>query len=186
MSDPYSKREIIEHLKHIESDLAITVDAIAQEQFYVRNGDEWSASDYLKHLLLSVKPFAKGMNFPPTQIKKLFGEAERPSMTYTELVAVYQGRLDDGVRAEDYEGVTPFTFRIPEGTSNVREYLVEAWHETHQKLYAGLEQWSEEDLDTHQMVHPAIGAITVREMLFFTIHHNRLHANDIRIAGALA
>jgi len=47
-----------------------------------------------------------------------------------------------------------------------------------------LVHWSETDLDTHQFQHAALGMITVREVLFFTIFHNTLHWNDIRAASA--
>jgi len=35
--------------------------------------------------------------------------------------------------------------------------------------------WSEADLDRYLLPHPLLGKLTVREMLFFTIHHAQHH-----------
>jgi uncharacterized damage-inducible protein DinB len=40
-----------------------------------------------------------------------------------------------------------------------------------------IDAWEEDQLDEAQLPHPIIGKITVREMLFFTIHHNLRHAS---------
>lgn len=185
MSDPQSKAEIVEQLRQVQDSISEIIQRMPAEQFYQGTPASWSPCNYLKHLLLSVKPFAKGMNYPPEQIKRMFGESPRPSMTYAELVAKYQARLDDGIRAEDYDAIMPTTFRIPEGTTDVQTYLITTWDEANERLITGLAQWSETDLDTHQLLHPAIGPVTIREMLFFTLYHNRTHGNDIRSAGAV-
>jgi DinB family protein len=182
VSDPQSKAEIVEQLQQVRRGLSETVEQMPAEQFYRGTAEAWSACDYLQHLLLSNKPFAKGLTLPCAEIKKLFGEPSRPSMSYAGLVAKYHGRLDDGIRAEDYQPVTPVSFRMPEEITDVQAYLLKSWTETHEKMYGGLAHWSESDLDTNQLMHPAMGLITVREMLFFTIYHNTLHWNDIQAA----
>jgi hypothetical protein len=106
-------------------------------------------------------------------------------MPYSNLVAAYQARLDQGIRAEDYDGVMPTTFRLPEGVDNLQAYLVGLWNEAHERLFAGLAAWSEADLDEVAILHPAMGTISVREMLYFTIFHNNLHWGDIRVASGL-
>jgi hypothetical protein len=62
---------------------------------------------------------------------------------------------------------------------------VQSWNETNQRLIAAAQQWSEAELDSLQLPHPAIGMITLREMLLFTIFHNTLHWHDIQHAGGL-
>ena len=37
-------------------------------------------------------------------------------------------------------------------------------------------RWSEKKLDRYQAPHPALGKLTIREMLYFTIFHNVHHA----------
>ncbi len=182
MTQPHSKAEILQHLQTIRDGVSDTLSALSLEQMNAGTAESWSAANYLKHLILSIKPFAKAMKFPPAQLEKLFGLAERPSGSYAELGAKYQARLADGIRAEDYAPVTPFEYRYPEGMTDEKAYLLETWQESNNRLLTILEQWSEEDLDRHQIPHPAVGLITVREMFFFTIYHNTLHWRDMQQA----
>ena len=49
---------------------------------FIRGTDtQWSPADYLKHLILSVKPFASALKLPHDQLDDLFGKATRSSMT---------------------------------------------------------------------------------------------------------
>jgi hypothetical protein len=48
------------------------------------------------------------------------------------------------------------------------------------ELAAALLRWPERALDTTRMPHPLLGAITVREMMFFTLYHNRHHVDGVR------
>jgi DinB superfamily len=184
MSDPHSQAELIEQLEILQHDLAGKMRGYSEAQFFNLTTDSWSAADYLKHLLLSIKPVAKGLGLPQGRILSMFGPAERPSMSYTEIVDRYRARLAAGIRAEDYEKVVPVSYRVPEGVTDLHSYLVEQWDDAHQKLISAIHQWSEADLDSHQLPHPALGSVTVRELILFTLHHNRLHAGDIeRVAG---
>ncbi len=183
MSDPQTKADIIEHLRAVQHDLTATVQSIPAADFERGTAEAWSPANYLKHLLLSVKPFAKAITFPPDALKRRFGTAPYPSQTYAELVARYQVRLAEGIRAEDYDTVMPTTFRIPDDTPDVQVYLLDLWNEAHNRMIDGLGRWSESDLDTIAILHPALGTITTREMFFFIIYHNMLHWNDIRAAS---
>jgi hypothetical protein len=179
------KPSIIEELRQTQVELSDTLQALSQEQFEASEGDSWSASGYLKHLILSNKPFVKGLNLPKEKLGAMFGESSNGSRSYDDLYSVYKGRLSEGIRAENFEKVTPDFYRLPEGITEEKSYFVETWNETHERLYDALESWEESDLDRYQLPHPAIGNITVREMLYFTIFHNRLHLNDIREASGV-
>ncbi len=184
MSDPQTKPEIIERLREIQHGLSATVHPLSPAHFDRGTADAWSPANYLKHLLLAIKPFAKAITFPPDALRRRFGTADRPSLTYADLVARYQARLSEGIRAEDYDSVMPTTFRIPDDTPDVQSYLLDLWNEAHDRMIGGLGQWSETDLDAGAILHPALATITMREMLFFTVYHNALHWNDIRLAAA--
>jgi hypothetical protein len=114
----------------------------------------------------------------------MFGQPDHPSMPYAELVAQYHRALARGIRAEDYPQVTPVAYRMPEGVTDEKQYLRDTWDDANQRLVAALANWDDANLDTHQLPHPAMGLITVREMLFFTVYHNTLHGNDMQQAGS--
>jgi len=184
MSDPQSQNEIIEQIASIQEGISRDIGCMSDTQFNDGSIEAWSAADYLKHLLLSVKPVAKGMGFPADVLKQQFDCSNRASRPYADVVSAYQKRLDEGVRAEDYDKVVPIFYRFPEGTTDERAYLLHSWDDSNQRLISAVQQRSEAELDSLQMPHPAIGMITLREMLFFTIFHNTLHWHDIQHAGA--
>jgi hypothetical protein len=47
--------------------------------------------------------------------------------------------------------------------------------ETAAALHAALGRWGERSLDRLRLPHPALGTLTVREMLLFTLYHNLHH-----------
>jgi hypothetical protein len=180
LSEPRTKDAILANLGLLQETVARMVSGFPTQQFFTKTGDAWSAADYFKHMLLSLKPFVKGVERTPEKLKAMFGEASQPSRSYHEVNAAYMKRLAEGIRAEDYEAVTPATFRLPEGTSDEKSTLVEVWNDAHTRLFRVIDAWTEADLDTVQIPHPALGMVTVREMLYFTLLHNTLHSRDIQ------
>lgn len=185
MTSPQTKDDLLQELDHVRQGLIDTVQPMNPDQFSKSIQGGWSASEYLKHLLLSIKPLARALALPADQLSTTFGQAESPSRSYEEIVAMYKQRIDEGIRAEDYQVITPVAYRLPEDITPDKEqgYLLESWQETHQRMLKTIGNWSEAELDTYQLPHPAIGMITLREMLFFTLYHNTLHWEDIQ--GAL-
>ncbi|MDX2078537.1 MAG: DinB family protein [bacterium] len=178
-TNTYSKAQIIDELKAIHQSIRKNLINLSDDQLFTGSETDWSPADYLKHLIITNKPFAKGLLTPRDQMEAMFGKSENGSMSYDKLVAIYQKMIDEGLRAEFAPSVTPVNYRMPEGITDVRAYLIETWDDANARVVSALENWSEDDLDVYRLAHPAIGAITVREMLYFTIHHNRLHGNDI-------
>lgn len=180
--DTYSKDQIIADLQVEQQAIHDTVTNMPEDKLFTGTDTEWSPEGYLKHLIISVKAFAKALLLPRDQIEAMFGKADG-SKTFDELVADYEKLLTEGLQAENVSNITPVNYRMPEGIEDEKTYLIETWNEGNNRLYANLETWSEEDLDSYCIPHPALGMITVREMLFFTIHHNRGHAEDIKRGG---
>lgn len=179
----HTKAEIIAQLGETAATVKADLAAMTPEQFEHSIPPEWSASGYLKHLLLSIKPLVRGLKVPPLALAGMFGKADRQSMSYAQLVETYQQRLNEGVRAEDFSDVTPQAFRIPAEVTDEKAYLCGLWDKANADLIEALDTWDEQQLDEYVLPHPAIGSITVREMLFFTVYHNHLHGQDIRRVG---
>lgn len=184
MTELYAKSDIAARLKAVQTSLNDTVTAMTPEQFERVTGEEWSAADYLKHLILSVKPFARVISMPLDKLHDMFGTADRDSMTYEALVALYHQRLNEGMRAEKVPSVTPVEYRLPPDMTELKSTLLIAWNEGNDRLIAALDKMDEEALDRYQLPHPAVGLITLREMLYFTVYHNKLHCDDIQRVGA--
>lgn len=179
MHDPQTKADLVAQLAQVQQQISSSVAQMTPEQFNAGTAEEWSAAGYLKHLILSVKPLAKALQLPPERLREMFGTPDHPSRSYAEFTALYNQRLADGVRAEDMDRVVPTFYRFPEGVTDEKAYLLETWDESNRRLLDAVAQWDEGALDSYQLPHPALGMVTLREMLFFTVHHNMMHSRDI-------
>ncbi len=179
MTDIHSKHDILTSLHTLHQASINTITQLADDDLFRASETRWSSAGYVKHLIMSMKPFAKGLLLPREQLGQMFSTTDQGSMSYAELVDNYQAKMATGFGAED-AGIVPVNYRMPEDVTDVKAYLIETWNEANQRLFNALENWTEADLDIYQVPHPAIGNITIREMLFFTIYHNELHHEDIK------
>lgn len=180
MTEIQTKQDIMAQLAQVQQGMTDTLQSMTPAQFETAPAEGWSPAGYLKHVILSFKPIAKGIGLGKEKILAMFGEPDHASQPYNEVMARYQKRLSEGVRAEDAPTVLPESYRFPEGVADQKAYLTETWNEANQRLLTALEGWAENDLDQCQMPHPAVGYITVREMLYFALYHNTLHWKDIQ------
>lgn len=103
----HDKPSIIHALGEVSREVSADLAAMTAEQFERSAPPEWSASGYLKHLLLSLKPFVRGLGVPKLVMAGMFGTSKQPPLTYQALTETYQRRISEGVRAEDFSDVTP-------------------------------------------------------------------------------
>ena len=144
------------------------IEPLSKEQFEATPNGKWSAGQNLDHLIRAIKPLQLAYRLPKFALSILFGKTNRRSRTYDELVTKYKIKLTAGGKASG-----PF---IPPVISfEKKETLIRKYKEQKQKLIAKVEKQDEKDLDTYILPHPLLGKVTLREMLFFTIHHNEHH-----------
>ena len=139
-----------------------------KEQFESTPNGKWSAGQNLDHLIRAIKPLQLAYRLPKLALLILFGKTNRPSRTYDELVTKYKTKLAAGGKASG-----PF---IPPviGFEN-KDELIRKYAMHKQKLITKIEKQSEQDLDSYILPHPLLAKVTLREMLYFTIHHNEHH-----------
>ena len=139
-----------------------------KEQFEATPGGKWSAGQNLDHLIRSIKPLQPAYGLPKFVLRIMFGKTNRPSKTYDDLVTKYKTKLAAGGRASG-----PF---IPPFIGfEKKDELIKKYNEQKQKLILKIEKQPEKDLDAYILPHPLLGKVTLREMLYFTIHHNEHH-----------
>ena len=139
-----------------------------KDQFETTPNGKWSAGQNLDHLIRSIKPLQLAYGLPKFALLVLFGKTNRPSRTYDELVTKYKTRLAAGGRASG-------PFIPPLIRFEQKNELIQKYKQQKQKLIAKVEKQSEKDLDNYILPHPLLGKVTLREMLYFTIHHNEHH-----------
>jgi len=131
----------------------------------------WTAGQHTHHLTLSVKPLGMAFGLPGWVLRMLFGKPKAPSRTYEAVVAEYTLHLARGAKAAEAY--------IPPAAAPPRDVLLLHFEIQHQRLIAKLGKWSDPALDNHQLPHPILGKITMREMLYFTHYHILHHSNRI-------
>ena len=169
----HNKHKLAEALQEKINAFNNYVAAMNKEQFETMPGGKWSSGQNLDHLIRSIRPLQLAYSLPKFILKILFGKANRPSKTYDELILKYKTKLAAGGRASG-----PF---IPPVISfDQKDLLIKKYDQHKQKLISKIETQKEDDLDKYILPHPLLGKLTLREMLFFTIHHNEHHLDLLK------
>ena len=164
----HDKPEIISALNENVDAFNNFIAPLTKEQFEATPGGKWSAGQNLDHLIRAIKPLQPAYGLPKFVLRIMFGKTNRPSKTYDDLVTKYKTKLAAGGRASG-----PF---IPPFISfEKKDELIKKYNEQKQKLIIKIEKQTEKDLDVYILPHPLLGKVTLREMLYFTIHHNEHH-----------
>jgi hypothetical protein len=164
----YSKSEIAAALEEKVNAFNNFVAPMDKEKFETTPGGKWSVGQNLDHLIRAIRPLQLAYSLPKFILKMMFGKANRPSKSYEELVQKYKTKLAEGGRASG-------PFIPPVIVFEQKDSLIKKYDQQKLKLISKIEKQSEEDLDKYILPHPLLGKLTLREMLFFTIHHNEHH-----------
>ncbi len=170
-----TKIEIISALKDSHQRAQTWFSAIPAKDFFHREGEVWSASDNVDHLIKSIKPVAKAMGLPKLALQTMFAKPEKDSRTYDVICAIYRDEIARGGKAG---GSFLPNQEAPENPEERKTELLSRLSEAIAKLVSTFEKWEEDALDEAQLPHPLIGKLTLREMLYFTIYHNLRHASQ--------
>jgi hypothetical protein len=149
------------------------VKQLSKEQFNFAPPDKWNAGQQLDHLIRSIKPLNLAYALPVTLLKLRFGITNRPSKTYHGLVDKYESKLALGGRASGRFIPTLVAYES-------KDKLCVKYQNEKEKLNKKISRIDEEVLDKYILPHPLLGMLTLREMLYFTIHHNHHHLNLMR------
>ncbi len=144
------------------------ISLLNKKQFELSPDGKWSAGQNLDHLIRSIKPLQMAYALPKFTLAILFGKSNRPSGTYDELMIKYKAKLEAGGKAGR-------AFVPPVIGFEKKDVLIKKYDVQKQKLVAKIKKQSEADLDKYVLPHPLLGKVTLREMLYFTIHHNEHH-----------
>jgi hypothetical protein len=145
--------------------------AFDETTFFARIGASWSPAETVRHLGKATRAVAKALRMPRIALRFMFGKARRPSMTYDELVSHYRVLLAEGGQAGRF---------APSARASSREAIMSSFIEANRDLRKEIARWPEKKLDALLLPHPLLGKLTVREMLLFTLYHQRHHIDVVR------
>ncbi len=169
------KNALLESLADANRRVAEWFSALPADEFFSRHADVWSPSDNLDHLIKAVKPVTLALKMPAFSLHTMFGKPEEPSRSYEEICERYRNEIAKGAQASGR--YLPKQESPSEKADEGKSQLIETWKKAGRELVFAAQAWDEADLDKYQLPHPILGALTVREMLFFTIYHNLRHAS---------
>jgi len=176
--DPFAKDKLSASLREAGREVEDYFASISLDIFFKRCLDKWSPAENLLHLIKSVSPVAKAMKMPKWILRILFGRPKAASRQYDQIKEIYQRALADGLKAP--ERFVPLIEEIQINPEQFKNGLVEKWKEKAGEIAGALQGWNEEELDQYVLPHPALGKLTIREILLFTLHHNQHHINNVQ------
>ena len=169
------KTAIISRLETVFAELTQFLENMSDEQFSTPTTEgKWSPGQHAMHLLLSTTPITRAMQLPPSALAERFGtRGSHQERDEAHLVKDYLAVLSTGVKAPPKfspEAVT--AAQKPELVANLRQEATQ--------LAATIAHWQESDLSNCVIPHPAMGVLTVREMLMFVVYHTGHHLGGMR------
>ena len=176
VQEPSAGAEIVRELRALHARSRDFWSAFSTAEFFHPLGDAWSPADNVRHLLKSNRPVLRALSTPKVLLTARFGAGLRPSRTYAEVRERYFARLAEGVQAGRF---APRPLAGAEQTEEQRRVLLAEMDQVSESLTGAVSRWREWQLDRLRLPHPALGRLTVREMLFFTLYHNLHHVRNV-------
>jgi hypothetical protein len=168
---PQTQEQIIAACSQQESASLAYWNGFDTETFFRRIDSSWSPAETVRHLSKSIRPVVKALAMPRILLRLSFGKPRRISRSYDDLRTRYLELLAEGGQAGRF------------APSPRSETDLEAWRlaimgefaRANSELRRNIARWRDGKLDYFQLPHPLLGKLTVREMLFFTLYHQRHH-----------
>jgi hypothetical protein len=165
-----TKEELKTDLKKNHKKFIDHVDLLSKEEFEFSKNQKWTAGQELDHIVKSILPIAKIINNKDF-IRSKFGTTNRDNLSYNELVDRYRNELKK--RDE-----IPSQFIPEEIRWSQKKELQNQIMDIVNDIAAYLDLYSEEELNELILPHPLLGALTIQEMMLFTIYHVEHHLEN--------
>jgi len=171
MPHPVTKLEIIAALESNAESILAFFSSLPDRLLFEGDADHWGPAHHLIHLTQSSESVTGALRsgklpLHPTAHSRNYAEVRDAAAV--ALAATPKPRLLEMGRI----AVIPTGAGWPDLTSSFARAGA--------GLRAEATTWAEDAWDRHQMVHPLMGALTVREMLLFFIVHERHHLKLVR------
>jgi hypothetical protein len=171
IESPRTREEILEAFARQEAESLAYWNAFDVGTFFAGIGESWSPAETVRHLVKSIRPVVKALAMPRLVLRLMFGKPRRASVTYDALRERYRQLLAEGGKAGRF---APSAQTEPD-LAEWRTSILSNFARVNRELRTAIQRWPEKKLDALQLPHPLLGKLTVREMLFFTLYHQRHH-----------
>jgi uncharacterized damage-inducible protein DinB len=180
LDDPYTKRTLIPALQKVAEHVTESFKALNLDELFDRPDTGWSSADHLRHLIKSNRPILKALRAPKLFLLVRFGMSRTPSLRFSEIEERYLKELKRGLQAGKYAPEFKEKPYTEDEAHAERIRIIKTWIKLGKSIIAALTSWSENDLDRYRLPHPAMGKLSMRELLMFTLYHNLHHTNNVQ------
>lgn len=168
-----NKTEIKDSLRKQYSEFAEYINGLSYDDFLFTYQSKWSASQHLRHIVLSIAQLVQVFGMPKVIIEQKFGTIKNKSRTYENLLSDYLEKLNQGGKAPS-KYVPDLVLKMEKDRQlNSLSSLID-------KLVSEIEAFTENELDILAIPHPLLGSISLREMLYNAIYHVEHHQKIIK------
>jgi hypothetical protein len=177
VTDPRTAPEIVQALRTLHAESVSYWTGFDTPTFLGPMGSAWSPADNVRHLTKSMRAVSVGLRVPRLVLWFRGRNASGVSRGYTEMRDTYLAHLAKGVTAGKF---APSPRPVPADPEAERATIMRYHATAVDELTRLAGKWPERSLDRLTFPHPLMGPISVREMLHFTLYHNRHHVNVVR------
>jgi hypothetical protein len=181
--EPHTRDELLAELRSLHERSTLFWQRFDTPDFFAPLGEAWSPADNVRHLIKSCRPVARALDLPKLTLIGIGGWSFRGSRSYAEIRDTYRAALAAGVTAGRF---APRPELPGEDLEASRRELMARREEVARHLHDAAGRWGERGLDRLRLPHPALGRLTVREMLCFTLYHNLHHVLNVARRAGLA
>ncbi len=174
--EPRTLPELGQALNRLVTEGVSSLAPMSDTAFFAPQGSSWSPAEHVRHLRKSSAPLVTALKLPQLVLRLRFGGRSGPSRSFREVRELYLARLAGGAGAGDF---APKPEPAPANPPDRRREIINAWTGVTVELVNAMNHWSESALDRHQLPHPLLGPLSVREMLGFTVYHTAHHLRRI-------
>ena len=175
-----SKESLITEIDSIKAETILWFENQSEENFNKEiNLGKWTMAGHLYHLIKTTKGIAKGMSMPRLALRTAFGKCNRPERTFDEQHKKYIDTLSS-LAASGTPVIPPDNFVPAPGRIFKKEELINRFSEEFESMKKLISKWKEKDLGIYVLPHPAMGKLTIREFIYFTIFHTKHHLDNLK------
>lgn len=173
-----NKQEVIQQLHSSFNNLYKWIEEHPDEKFEKTYKEgKWTTAQHIDHLRKSSKALTKGIVIPKLMLRFKFGTCNRQERTYEKMKQKYHNKLKV-VDTTEFNSQGKFAPRTLDNSQ--KQYAISGLRSVNDKLIEQGSKWNEKALSKYVLPHPALGKMTIRELLMFTAFHTEHHLINLK------
>jgi hypothetical protein len=170
-----TSNELVSEFTTAKNDLYEFYTSIPENLFFSKPENGWSPFENTKHLNTSTSVVSLFLRKELKFLLLLFGHSDSKK-SMQEIIKNYNEKLNSGSGAGVF---SPF-FATSDIDIDKKKSEINSLLQSLQDLINVLPSWSEQELDSTNIIHPILGILSVREMLYFSLYHLYHHSSKVQ------